>query len=264
MSNNIWKLKYTARAVLDSSKALLNSNLSLGKRLQISTSLMRLKWHHAFKKDLADVAVCILDTEVVLPNHSSSQYILKEIFVTEVYEMKVPFQQAISLLDLGANAGLASLYFMDRYPIREVVCLEPDASNFKRLQKNLSGSQGKVQLHNAAVGLETALEYSLSTGFDPVQKKMVKSEQGEAMQFISFEKLLQQHFDLIKIDIEGAEWELLDRLNETRQLSKARYWVMELHDVEDHQDILNRLLQLCEEEHYKHEKQKGIWHFYKA
>jgi FkbM family methyltransferase len=264
MSSNIWKLKYTARAVIDSSKALLNSHLSFGKRVQLFSSLMRLKWHHAFKKDVAELTVNVVDRNVVLPNHSSSQYILKEIFVTEVYAMKKTFHQPVSILDLGANVGLSSLYFLEQCPVKEIVCLEPDTSNFNRLQQNLRSKQVKIQLHNAAVGLETTLAYSLSSGNDPVQKKMIKSEQGEAMQFISFESLLQQHFDIIKIDIEGAEWELMDRLNQTRQITKASYWMMELHDVEEHQNILNRLMKLCEEEQYKHEKQKGIWHFYKA
>ncbi len=261
---NLSKLKYIPRAVTDSTKALLNNHLSFRKRLQLFTTLMQLKWYHAIKSKAVEVVVSVVDTSVVVPNHESSQFILKEIFVTEVYEMKTTFQEPISILDLGANVGLSSLYFLERCPVKEIVCLEPDATNFKRLQQNLSGNQVKVQLHKAAVGLETMLSFSLSSGNDPIQKKMIKSEQGEAMQFISFESLLQQHFDLIKIDIEGAEWELIDRLNETRQITKASYWMMELHNEDEHKGILKRLMKLCDEEQYKHEKQKGIWHFYKA
>jgi FkbM family methyltransferase len=250
--------------VVDSSKALLNNHLSLAKRFQLFSALMRLKWHHAFKKNEEQVTVSVGGANILLPNHSSSQYILTEIFVTEVYEMKRTLQHPISILDLGANVGLSSLFFLERYAVKEIVCLEPDADNFKRLQHNLQDKKIKLHLHNAAVGLQTTTEYSISAGNDPVRKKMIKSAQGVAMPFIGFDSLLQQNFDLIKIDIEGAEWELIERLNETRQITKASYWMMELHDVKAHQETLNQLMKLCDEEHYKYEKQKGIWHFYKA
>src|ERR1700754_950801 len=43
------------------------------------------------------------------------------------------------ILDLGANIGLASLYFAKNWPNATIVAIEPDESNYNLMLKNVSG-----------------------------------------------------------------------------------------------------------------------------
>jgi len=93
---------------------------------------------------------------------------------------------------------------------------------------------------------------------------MLKSEQVEAMQFISIESLLQQNFDLVKMDIEGAEWPLLQQVVERNLLTKANYWMIELHDEELWSEILNSVKAKAAAQGYEVKKIKTIWHLFKS
>ena len=48
-------------------------------------------------------------------------------------------QEPNVILDLGANIGLASVYFLNKYPQSAVIAVEPEESNFNMLQLNLNG-----------------------------------------------------------------------------------------------------------------------------
>ena len=43
-----------------------------------------------------------------------------------------------TLVDAGANIGLASLYFANRFPSANIIAIEPEQSNFDLLRKNVA------------------------------------------------------------------------------------------------------------------------------
>ena len=56
-----------------------------------------------------------------------------------------------SILDLGANIGIASIDFALRYPQASIIAIEPVAANFQLLQKNISAFPN-IRALNVAVG----------------------------------------------------------------------------------------------------------------
>lgn len=57
------------------------------------------------------------------------------------------------ILDLGANIGLATLYFAKNWPKAHIVAVEPDGANFQVMHANLDGLPN-VKLVNAAAASE--------------------------------------------------------------------------------------------------------------
>ena len=54
------------------------------------------------------------------------------------------------ILDIGANIGMASLFFNDAYKNAQIIAVEPEQNNFKQLQKNTE-KEAKIECHNLAI-----------------------------------------------------------------------------------------------------------------
>ncbi len=59
----------------------------------------------------------------------------RQIFMDHEYDFKLLDVPNI-IVDAGANIGLASLFFAQRFPSAKIFALEPDHSNFEMLMKN--------------------------------------------------------------------------------------------------------------------------------
>ena len=68
---------------------------------------------------------------------SSDRGVLRQIFTNREYE-SVQLTNPLTIIDLGANVGYSSAYFLSRYAEAKVISIEPDPSNFRLLQQNLA------------------------------------------------------------------------------------------------------------------------------
>ena len=135
------------------------------------------------------------------------------------------------IVDLGANIGLALLEFRLRYPGARLIGLEPDPIAFNTLRLNTSGDPNIEILPVAAAGVDGVRRFyssahSVVSGFSrsltfqrsiPVYAKSLDSLMGD----MNLTKI-----DLLKIDVEGAEEEILGSCT---RLSDVRVVVGELH-----------------------------------
>jgi FkbM family methyltransferase len=134
---------------------------------------------------------------------------LSEIFVHEIYKIKLPSKPLI--IDCGANIGISVLYFKRRFPESIVIAFEPDQENFEILNLNVNSFQLKnVELNNAAVWVEnTYLNFtndsSMSSKIEP-ENAVSSSSLVKATRLYD---IIDQTIDLLKIDIEGAEYKVL-------------------------------------------------------
>src|SRR5262245_28331690 len=75
---------------------------------------------------------------VYLREVGSDVFTFQEIIKAEIYQpavVRLPSCQTI--IDLGANIGLASLYLASRYPTSRVFAVEPNPSSYELLELNL-------------------------------------------------------------------------------------------------------------------------------
>jgi FkbM family methyltransferase len=137
--------------------------------------------------------------------------VLYEVWAVRVYDVP-PLQSASTVIDAGANIGASVAFFKARSPNAVVHAYEPDPASFRKLVRNVGWLAG-VGLHREAIWTtdgETVL-YSSRQGWDSslierrgrpirVACRTLDSARRDA----GLDRV-----DLVKLDIEGAEFEVL-------------------------------------------------------
>lgn len=180
------------------------------------------------------VAVPGVPAPVMLRAGGSDIEVFKKIFLD--HEYRLPFDaRPATILDLGANTGLASLYFRTQFPEAQIVAVEPDEANFAMMQRHIGALPGVV-LVQAAVwshdGLITLTDPGVGSWGLRVQESSSEVRSGCQVPAISIPTLL-GHFpggrvDLLKMDVEGAEKEVFE--SSAAWIEKIDAIVIELHD----------------------------------
>jgi FkbM family methyltransferase len=188
----------------------------------------------------------------------SMLFLVHEIFVGCTYDFD-PGRADPLIVDGGANLGMATLFFRLRFPAARVVAVEPHPEAFRLLEANtrglgdgveriqaaLSAQPGEVWLH-AQVGEAASLVSSL-------QAELPELTEGSAFRVaaLGLSALLARlgrPVDLLKLDIEGAEYALLQSAAGEDGLAGVRAVVIEYHltpEDPDGGEQLARLLEGC-------------------
>jgi len=137
--------------------------------------------------------------------------IAEEIFIENVYPLELlPFVPDV-ILDCGAHAGLFTIQSHSKYPSARLHAFEPEPENIRRLRSNLALNHIVCEVHPAAVGLSDGVGGFSGKGFGGHLARVADSQTIE-VGVIGFPRYLRTMPDgklLLKIDIEGAECELL-------------------------------------------------------
>ncbi len=138
---------------------------------------------------------------------------LKEIFIEQLYKTKLPPDAYI--IDCGANIGLSVIYFKQLVPNAKIIAFEPDGKNAELLKRNAdSFNLQNVEIRQEAVWIDnTTLSFkSEGTMSSKIDESIQNGE--NKVQAIRLKELLNRKIDFLKIDIEGAEYEVLKDIKE--------------------------------------------------
>jgi FkbM family methyltransferase len=174
---------------------------------------------------------------------------LREIFVDEAYkaDFKTPNPY---IIDCGSNIGLAVLYLTSKYPDAQVVAFEPDDTNFSYLQKNIRDNNlVNVELRKEAVWKEdTTLQFaSEGTLGSKISHEGVPGGQGKdtiVVKAMRLKNLLNRPIDFLKLDIEGAEYEVVKDCAD--RLHLVEFLFVEFHGYFSKTHELTEILQIGE------------------
>lgn len=109
---------------------------------------LRLSFPRAKPRELG-IYLTPIKRKVFLRRRTSDVPCLQNVFLDQEY--KTPFQvDPKVIIDGGANIGMTTLFFSQKYPRAKIVAIEPETSNFEILKKNCSGLPN-VALINAAL-----------------------------------------------------------------------------------------------------------------
>ncbi len=147
------------------------------------------------------------------------------------------------IYDCGSNVGVSVLYYKTMFPKAKVKAFEPDPMVVQCLKKNLSANKiADVELFEKAVWINND---GVSFGSEGADGGSVFFEGNKvSLPSVRLKELLEKEskIDLLKMDIEGAELQvLLDCMNE---LSKIKYLFVEYHSWVSNKQELNVLLDL--------------------
>jgi FkbM family methyltransferase len=134
---------------------------------------------------------------------------IREVWFDEVYQL--PYSANVTrIVDLGANIGLTTLYFSQRYNLTHLVAVEPNPANASLVRKNCEMNRIRAIVIEAAVGPSDAIAYFS----DSVDSNLgAVSAQGREVRMVSMATICSEGdiacIDLLKMDIEGGEQALL-------------------------------------------------------
>ncbi len=155
--------------------------------------------------------------------------------------MEQPLQDGWTVVDIGAGLGDFSILAAQGFPNNQVYAYEPFMESFNLLERNLAVNRvNNVQIFQQAVGQTGALVLDLSGG-EPLQ---IQSRQSQPASANAGERTVQvtslalnevfvqngiQRCDLLKMDCEGAEYDILFNAK-PEALERVQRLVMEYHD----------------------------------
>ncbi len=145
-----------------------------------------------------------------------------------------------TIVDLGANTGMAAVFFASRYPEARIIAVEPELQNYKVLCRNTRMLPNITPVHAAIWSDDTllALQTVDASGFkvpDWAYQTSTSSDgqQVQRVEGLSMTTLMARYsletIDLLKVDVEGAELELFGG-NAASWLTATRNVVVETHE----------------------------------
>jgi FkbM family methyltransferase len=152
---------------------------------------------------------------------------IREVWFDEAY--RLPFDDPSgTLLDLGANIGLTSVWLAKRYSFSRVIAVEPDPNNASLVRRNLELNGIKGEVLEAAIGPCEGIAKFESNQSSNLGRL---SENGVPVAMTTVGAILEKsacsRLGLVKIDIEGGERQLFD--GPTDWLASADAIIAEFH-----------------------------------
>ncbi|OGM02167.1 hypothetical protein A2115_01495 [Candidatus Woesebacteria bacterium GWA1_41_8] len=193
----------------------------------------------------------VFGQKIYFPDFFLFLRIFFEVFIWKPYDFNTK-NPTPKIIDCGANIGIASLYFKLKYPKAKVICFEPSQPAFEYLKRNLSFSKdfilvnaallksnkGIVNLKSPENFPEAALETSIFSTRWPGLK--IREERVKAVKLSDY---IEQNdvIDFLKIDVEGAESQVLEDLDQSSKLGLIKEMSVEYHHFSNDGSLKNIL-----------------------
>lgn len=178
--------------------------------------------------------------------------LFEEIYIGQPYQFDSAKPNPV-ILDCGANIGVATLFFKKLYPGARILSFEPDPNSYAVLQKNIAENHlTDCAAFNVALSNR---EGSLDFYYDPsdpgnlcmsldqarMDKASIKVPAKKLSDYITGE------VDYAKIDVEGAEHDVLSDLIAANKLTQIKQLFIEYHHhIRGGENRLGEFLSLLE------------------
>jgi FkbM family methyltransferase len=203
----------------------------------------------------------VLHYRVETDDPGALAFLFFEVFAVQEYAFHSTHDRPL-IFDVGANIGMATLFFKTLFPHAAIHAFEPSPRTFELLTTNIRANNlSNVTLHNLALSdhdgeiefftdptkgasmiASTRPERSVQWA-DPAlaDKGKVRVKAARLSTFINRE------VDFLKMDIEGAEQQVLEDLASSGTLRRIRSMVIEYHHhIAPNDDALAQFLRLLE------------------
>lgn len=166
--------------------------------------------------------------------------------------------EASLIIDGGGYIGDVSIYFLNHFQNCRVLMVEPDQENFKLAQENLAHYSDRVFLIPGGLWSHKTEMYVMGSYVDSRLTNDTSSGTTK-ISVIDIPTLMQDygitHIDILKLDVEGAEEEILCVNNEW--LTKVKAVVVEFHGEE----IKRKCVQSLQNYGFKGLKYRSLHYF---
>lgn len=166
--------------------------------------------------------------------------VFRQIFISEEYAPCSNLGGIRTIVDCGANIGLASMYLLDHYPLARVLAIEPDPGNAELCRRNLRSFGDRAQVESLGIWASGDWEKPARLCFDrragdgrewAIAVREARADEEADSPGIAMRAICDRvgHVDLLKVDIEGAE-AIVFSDDSALWLSRVRNIAIELHN----------------------------------
>jgi FkbM family methyltransferase len=176
----------------------------------------RQRWESGLSEPTGDsIVLPVKDTgrQVSLRPGTCDIILYYDIMIQDMYGFPT-LDRVRTIVDCGANIGLASVYLLTKYESAKVIALEPDPVNFPLCEKNLAPFSSRATVVNAALWtrpgrMQLQGDHVGTWASSVVPLEGEKHAGIEALDmFTLFQNYDFERIDILKIDIEGAEHDI--------------------------------------------------------
>lgn len=175
----------------------------------------------------------VLGYAVAFPSRATffSQFV--EIFIEQPYAHRGPLH---TIIDCGSNIGMSMLYFVWLHPEADITCFEPNEESLRYLRMNVAeNGLARVKIVPSAVGGNDGMvtfyheaEVLASTGATMHPGRAIQSVATE-VPVCRLSTHIRGRVDLLKLDVEGAEGDVIDELAQSGALGQVSVICVEYH-----------------------------------
>ncbi|PYP86067.1 MAG: hypothetical protein DMF61_14630 [Blastocatellia bacterium AA13] len=172
----------------------------------------------------------------------SLRYQFQEIFVQKCYDFNTA-ETAPVIIDCGGNVGMSVIRFKQLYPEATVTVIEADPEIAAVLRRNISS----LNLTHVSVINAAAWNRDGEVSFNAEHAdggRVDESQSSNRVMAIRLADLINEPVDMLKMDIEGAEYSVIRDLCQSGKVGLVRRLACEIHGRDDKNDRLGDLLSI--------------------
>ncbi len=196
---------------------------------------------------------------IKLRKKTSDVTVFRQIFIQREYEPIIFFaknslkDKIKIIVDAGANIGLTSIQFANRFEQAKVFSIEADIDNYNLLVDNLKCNKlSKVSSHHRALW-SSSEKLSITNSFRDSQEwsrrvttELQPNSEVLGLTITDLMEMTDGSIDILKIDIEGAEAEFFKNQKATIDLlNKTTFIAIELHQEVQFNQTFEAYLTQC-------------------
>ncbi len=193
---------------------------------------------------------------MVLRAKTSDFFVFNDIFLDGVYDApEIPWNTLNTVIDVGAHVGVFALYVASQSPTAKVIAYEPEPTNIHTFRKTVDESKLHDRIIIEPVGIageagELKMHVMPGRGEQNSLYRQTESSRSISVPVTtlaaSFEKHGIAHCDLLKVNCEGAEYDMFYGLSD-EYFKRIDRIVMNYHlfslDPKHHPAILKEFLE---------------------
>lgn len=262
-------------------KTAKNYNGTFSEKASIFFLLLKYPISRRFHKKInTEISEKFLNYKIFGYDYATITYLFKEIFLWDQYSFKSTIDSPI-IIDCGANIGMSVFYFKNKYPNSRIIAFEANPLTYKMLEKNIKiNNINGIEIHNKALfDKNEKLDFFIDNNYGTLRGTIA----GDISRNIKFKIQSQRlseflenykEVDLVKMDIEGAEINVINDIYETKTINKVKEYIIEYHhNTRQNTSDLSSFLKKFETNGFKYNVKAGyndvddlqdiMIHFYK-
>ena len=221
---------------------------------KIVEQLKRIKYLNllVFKRGKKSFSIKLSGKKYSAVNGASFYHNYHEIFTQKIYHFEPNSLDKVFVIDCGSNFGLAIIYFLRNFNNCEILGFEADPVVFESLAKNLkSYDSSKYKVLNYALWDKEGFLNFNNTGDD--SGSLLNNSHSDSQLVVKTVLLSNyiknRHVDFLKIDIEGAELNVIEEIKDYLGLVKNIF--IEFHSFVGQKQNLSTIIKILEEKGFR-------------